>query len=862
MDKNNAFDLIGTLEEEEHSTGYVEQYDNVTPPVEIPSDIQNHLEEENKVSYRGMPTADEDSAMSVIDNYWRNQQEKVEGGQSFYTITNPNQLNEIEYNKKLFFERVEAEGILTDEIRPVLEGEGNKLMVACAGAGKTTVVVLDELYDYLVGRKIKPIYHTEADGTQTVVYVPKRTFISTFLSSGAKDIKDTFINWAQTLGVGLAPLNFISFSTLHAEVKAALGVMGLKPALLQNEQLNELLRSIMMNMNIRNKSSYSNKPSVDEIRDVSGIVTYARNILDNKKYLHQLSIDYALDKTTTDELLFQFKKRKASLNAMDFDDLQEELLTGLQTNQAVVDFIMSRYDSIVVDEFQDTSQLQYGYLVYYFAGYKDVTVVGDDDQIIYSWRGSDIDIILNRFLIDLKPSVYHLTRNFRCGNVILEAVIPSIVKNKKRFEKTLRAHKQGGEINLLYELTAEELTKQIITYVSEKNTVGIIARVNDDLIMPAISLELEGKVSYRVSKGVSLRRGYVNQVLSMMDLVTSRYNENFGTLLKTFLPFKQQKEADLINRVLKTNNDVSLKVIPENELNQSVPNLAPVLIGIQQHLVAGNAREAYMFILRYLKEQVFISDKRYHVSASEFISYLTDLLTKNEKIAEMDMFELSDLFRTVLPTKIDKRIGYSTDTTVVLTTVHDAKGKEWDAVYIWNDIENVFPTKLNRAMTDDEFEEERRAHYIAWTRAKKVLNVVTKQGKESIFLLECDLSKAGVNFREREDFVAGESSRTISLTSKNSSTSNAVNVSKLLKDYRQMIISYDSDTEEYINFHVVASKYDYLDGEMLDMLIDKYYAKLQDVHLTTNVGIHRHGKMMEVFDSAFKLEADRIYGRV
>lgn len=752
-----------------------------------------------------------EGANNYFDTVTRNQST----GHQFIQIIRPDQYQEIEYNRQLFYSRLQEQGILLDEIIPILEQRGNMTVVACAGAGKTTVIILKRLFDYVTGADLKPIQYTHTDGNVYLNYVHKKVLVSTFLSSGAEDIRQTYTDWSTKLGISLDSMANTKFATIHAEVMSVLRDFNMKPDIIKQEDVNHMISGLMLQHGVRNVSSYSPKPTMDEIRDVASIIGYARNVLDGRKYMHQLMVEYNLDSLVLDNMIASFKTMKQALGKMDFEDLQEVLYEGLTLNQAVANVIAQRYDVVIVDEFQDTSQLQYGILLYYFAGVKEVITIGDDDQTIYSWRGSDINIILERFPNDMQPAIHMITRNFRCRENILNAVIPSITKNQKRFNKQLRAFKQGGQLRLLYTKDAEEVMKHIKDDIVQGRSVGVIARVNMDLLIPAILLELDGQIDYNVSKGINMRSGVAKQVLGLMDLILKRYTPDFAQYFKTLLPRNIWHEANMLVRILDTNTTKSIYNIPEADMVNAIPTLYNDVIKRLRLLVSANEEvAAYLFLLNYLRTQVFTRDNRYHVSARDFIDFMENVIMNHSAVSSLSLEAIDRLFNMTIPTKLDQRMSYSADTNVKLTTAHEAKGKEWDSVYIWNDVEGTFPTNMNRELTPAEVEEERRVHYIAWTRAKDILTVITQKGRESMFLKECDLSQVGVTFQENPE----NKHLMYSKPSPNSIVSKPIE--QVMMEYKEHINCLELDTEEFVNFNVALTNFGY---EGLTDLINRDY---------------------------------------
>ena len=236
---------------------------------------------------------------------------------------------------------------------------------------------------------------------------------------------------------------------------------------------------------------------------------------------------------------------------MDFEDLQELLYKYLYVtpNKAVQDFVAGRYKYIYLDEFQDTSQIQYAILKFYArgrlvfnketkAGYEEpifdglytpfedrdkrIIALGDDDQCIYSWRGSDIRIISEWFERDFKPTVTQLTVNYRCPENILKPVIPSIEKNKFRHQKPLVSYNKGGEFNIYSSddvfFMLEDMCKKITEDVEKGLSVAIICRTNYDGVLPALYLEMLHKFKFSVSGvNMTLNTALPKKLLAMLE---------------------------------------------------------------------------------------------------------------------------------------------------------------------------------------------------------------------------------------------------------------------------------------------------------------------------------------------------------
>lgn len=640
-------------------------------------------------------------------------------------------------NVKKFYEKLEEFGINIDQLYNILESKGNVQVLSGAGSGKTLAIVLKIIRDLIAGDMLKIVTVPSAVGDNTVV-VPEKVLVSTFLNSGAKEIKRVFMDWCRKLGIVGVDFNNISFKTIHAEVKEALTAMGVNMRLIENT--TPYIKQVMKIYDIRSSSATTRNASYEEVNDVALMLAFARNRLDDRRYTQPLMDEYRITSMTLDMMLSDFKKLRQSSGGVDFEDMQEMLLDALKMNPNVRQFIANRYDHIYLDEFQDTSQLQYELLKYYFQGAKRVVTIGDDDQTIYSWRGSDINIITKEFAKDFNPEIMTLTTNYRCKENILNCLIPSIEKNENRYPKELKAFKKGGEVNVVLSSDVNRLVSSIQEDLAKNYSVGVLARINSDLLVPALMLELDGSIDFTISKSVSLNARMPRQILGTMDLVTKRVTEEFEGHLSLFIPTYNKYEAKNLFNVLLTNKTMSLYTIPMKDLENSVPTLVPFIKGLREAKKQGDTF-AYLYILGVLESTTYATKSKYSQKAREFVSFLRDIILHNKDVKDLSLQQIDHLFSATLPERLSRRAKYGENAEIKLTTVHEAKGKEWSSVYVWNDTEGVFPNKVsNRETTQEEFEEERRIHYIAGTRAVEKLTFFTSKLNMGQFLKECDLS--------------------------------------------------------------------------------------------------------------------------
>ena len=698
--------------------------------------------------------------------------------------------------EEYFFKKLENLGINLDELKLVLQTKGNALINSCAGSGKTTALVLKIIYDLLTGETMKTVYTNDTVGYNGEIQrgepykVPKKIFVSTFLKTGAEEIKIAFNEWCKRLGLNGISADILTIKTMHSEfydvIKGVYGKVNL------TENTSKYVREIMLENKIRSRTAYSKTLTIDEVKDMECILTYARNRLDNAKYKHPLLSDYGLIEQTLNYLLQQFQnKKQVNGGELDFEDLQELLYNGIQKNDNLRKYLASRYEVIYLDEFQDTAQIQYGLLKAYFDGADKVVVVGDEDQCIYAWRGSDVSIITEKFEQDYKPTVLSLTTNYRCSANILNPITTSISKNSNRHEKVLKANKSGGEVRIIYGKSVTSLLDNIYEDIQAGKSVGVLSRTNYDLLVPAMILELEGTLRFKTSKQMTLDNRMANQVCGIIDLVNKRYTAEFPNYFSLFLNRYEKYEAEMLCQILAANPMQTIYTIPEEDLRYSLDTLCDFIMQLRKVKETKGDVAAYRFILVQLKQVAFAGDSQYATRARDLVNFVLNLLDESEIMKDKSINEIDRILNEVLPQRLRNRTKYQGEVDITLSTVHEAKGKEWDSVYIWNDVDGVFPASVGKhTMTLAEHEEERRVHYIAWTRPKEKLTVYTSMGRESPFLLECTLGEGCKTIKN--DYVAEttEDGKTLSLEKE------VVKMQDTNESDTEFIIRYISDKKE------------------------------------------------------------------
>ena len=651
--------------------------------------------------------------------------------------------------------------IQTTELADVLLVTGDQLIDSGAGSGKTTALVFKIIKDIVTGEAKKPCELPNG----TTISVVKSIFVGTFLKSGADELKDSLSSWQRKLGYQDNSDN-IHFGTLHAEFKRALNAMGVATNIAKEADLKRYIKHSVDKLGLtRQGSTLTN----EDYYIIEGIITYYRGRLDAKRYEHPSCVDYSIIPVALDNLVLDFAMQKQQDGVMDFEDLQELLYKFLYTtpNKAVQDFISKRYEYIYLDEFQDTSQIQYAILKFYARGRlrinKDCTnvdsllytgeetsgkfvVIGDDDQSIYGWRGSDVNIICKDFPVDFNPAISQLSINYRCPSNILNPVLPSIARNTNRYKKNLQSAVTGGEfsVNSSGSISGmiDTLLKNIEQDVQQGRSVAVICRTNFDGMIPAFMLEVSRKYDFSISaENMTLNSPLPKKLLAVASLFTERTTYAVHNSLSMIAPrFAQYKVKELVQAIRNTDSystRLSVWTIPEADIEHSCPEIIGFVKGVKSIIIDANGRldrkqelNGLIFVYTYLKANIFTGDSSYTQSARAYIDALLYLLRNKDFDSVSDFVNEVELYNERLTARIRRKAKIS------IATVHEFKGKERDCIYVWNDSEGVFPSSKSDLSNIAQVEEERRVHYIACTRAKKKCMLMPLSGKEGMFLKE------------------------------------------------------------------------------------------------------------------------------
>ena len=426
--------------------------------------------------------------------------------------------------------------------------------------------------------------------------------------------------------------------------------------------------------------------------------------------------------------------------ALDFDDLLLRTVALLDRDPSVRDGYRRRFPYVLVDEYQDTNRAQYE-LVRHLAGPRgNITVVGDEDQSIYSWRGADIQNILD-FEADFPGArVLRLEENYRSSQAILDAASALVAHNRRRKGKTLRAVKAAGEAVRLHQ-AADEYQEAAwvvgrIAALRDSGRAAVLFRMNaqsrlfeEGLMRHRIPYEVVGGVGFYERREVKDLLSYLRLLLNPRDPIALRRVIN--------VPARGigDKTVEEITRVAAARGVSPWEALAIVQEEGRLPGRAARPLRRFRELLAGLREDASRLGVKGLLARTLEVTGYAAALAQEPTQESQDRL---ENLAELLSaaadYEARDesptlagfLDRVSLLTDVDRAAGQAP---ILLMTFHAAKGLEFDSIFLVGLEEGLVPHSRS-ATSPEALEEERRLVYVGMTRAMERLHLTWAQSRQ------------------------------------------------------------------------------------------------------------------------------------
>lgn len=421
-------------------------------------------------------------------------------------------------------------------------------------------------------------------------------------------------------------------------------------------------------------------------------------------------------------------------NYVDFDDLLLLSYNILNADENFAKEQSAKYRYIMVDEYQDTNELQFQILQKLCTTHENIAVVGDDDQSIYAWRGAKIENILNFQKQFHNVKLVKLEQNYRSTDTILKAANALISHNKKRLGKILISTKENGdEIEILENENEKEESKKVVSYIKEllqsgirPSEIAILYRIN------ALSLAFEealmkARIPFKILSGMRFyERAEIKDIIAYLRFLLN-HNDDFS--LKR-----------IINKPKRAFGETSFKKLQSKAKELNLP-LFETLCALQGTKFFSTKLDKEMATFTNAIMQLSqIDDLRLLLDEFEKLIKLKDFYKDStdgdERVRNIDEFyanvkeradkgEIASINELLNEISLQSEQDEVEGECVYLMSIHASKGLEFDAVFIVGLEDGFFPILSE----DGDIEEERRLAYVAITRAKKRLFLSTTNSR-------------------------------------------------------------------------------------------------------------------------------------
>ena len=600
-------------------------------------------------------------------------------------------------------------GLNDKQYEAVVNTEGPCLVIAGAGSGKTKV--LTHKIAYLIGEK----------GAK-----PWDILAITFTNKAANEMKERIAN---LVGDDAKDIWMGTFHSICVRIlRRFIDRIGFDSSFIifDTSDQRTLVKNCMKDLAIDDK--------LFNDRSVLSEISNAKNeMLEPEQYTARANSDFRKEKISTVYELYQ--KRLKENNAIDFDDIINYTIKILMENPDVLEYYSNKFKYVLVDEYQDTNKAQFTLVTLLASKNGNITVVGDNDQGIYSFRGADISNILN-FERDFPGTkIIKLEQNYRCTGNILKAANSVIKNNEVKYKKELWTQNEEGNLPNVYQADNEyDEATYIVTQIEhlkreeyyKYSDFSILYRMNtqsraieDILRRENVPYKIVGGLKFYERKEIKDIIAYLRLIQNSADNLSLKriINEPKRGIGKTSLDkveaLAEQNETSMYE-VIKHADQYGLNRVYLN--SREFVNVIEELKDKKDKLVISELIKTTLKKTGYtkaLEEENTIEAENRIENLEEF---LTVAIEFEEEYAENSLSQF--LEGITLSSDIDN--VEEDEDSVTLMTLHSAKGLEFPVVFLVGMEEGIFPG-YKSISEPKELEEERRLCYVGITRAKEHL---------------------------------------------------------------------------------------------------------------------------------------------
>ncbi len=576
--------------------------------------------------------------------------------------------------------------------------DGPLLILAGAGSGKTKT--LTTRLAFLIGK---------------VGIDPINTLTLTFTNKAANEMRQRALNLINTQYLNTMPLlcTFHKFGLLFLKLHIKQLNRSNNFNIIDIDDKKSLLKKIMKEFNIDLPIGFV----------ASEISTYKNALLEPEEIKQKAEID---EYKKVAKIYETYQNNLLENNLVDFDDLLALPYKILSNNEELRIQTSQKYQYIMVDEYQDTNELQFRLLELLASEHQNICVVGDDDQSIYGWRGANIKNILDFNKHYPNAKVVKLQINYRSTQEILDAANKLIEHNRKRLGKKLISHKGSGDkIEVLHLLdesfeanTIAHKIKELLNRGVAPNEIAVLYRIN------ALSRSLEegfnkANLNYKLVGGIRFyERAEIKDIISYLRVI-SNPNDDFSLLriinkpkrgigpssVQKLIELAKEQKTSLFT-ILK---DSKTSSILSKKAYTQIQNFVQTIELLQKEKNdLKNLIELFEEHIRLKEYYANMSDGFERVlNIDEFFGYFKERATEEKLTLEQFLSEIA----------LESDQDNVTQNAINIMSIHASKGLEFEHVFVIGLEEEFFPL-LGEGC---DIEEERRLAYVAFTRAKSNL---------------------------------------------------------------------------------------------------------------------------------------------
>ena len=613
-----------------------------------------------------------------------------------------------------------------EQLAVVLAGDGPRLVLAGAGSGKTRTIT------YRVARLLE-------DGVP-----PERMLLLTFTNKAAREMIGRLRSLVgpQAEGIWSGTFHSVANRLLRANAEA----IGINPrfTILDQDDAQSLLKAVLKEQGIDPKARRF--PTANVIQSIASLAHNTRSsIADVIEWRHPHFVSFAGE---IEQVVKSYAERKVASRVMDFDDL---LLAwhAMMQDQNVGKRMSEYFLHVLVDEYQDTNALQDSIVYALGQRHRNVVVVGDDAQSIYAFRGADVKNILRFPEVWPEATIHKLVVNYRSTPEILDLANTSLSHNTQQFQKELVSMRKSGPKPVLFAASsareeARYVADQILTLRSEGVALQNMAVLfRSSAHSQALEFELMSRdIPYEYRGGMKFfERAHIKDTLAYVRIVENVHDEAAWLRVLSLQTGIGATTASRIMQQIRTQSSFTelfhpafISVLPARA-REGWRELEVTATGL-----IGAAPSPSLTIRAILDAGYREYLEREYPDWRERIEAVEQLASFAESYTDLSSF-LSDIALYDDVVAAERRRSHPQDEErMILSTVHQAKGLEWDTVFVIHLSDAAFPNR--RAMEEEGgVEEERRLFYVAMTRARRklILSYPLTTGRETLSFNQASL---------------------------------------------------------------------------------------------------------------------------